>query len=65
MIQLNSIGIWIKRKLSKSNKNIEYILWDMKTEQLFDLCRETGGEQSPYFYKLQEHLKKEPKYESS
>lgn len=56
---------WIRNLLRKSNHKIGYILWNMKAERLMNLCRDTGGESSPYFYKLQEHLKKEPKYESS
>ena len=56
---------WIRNRLNKSNYKIEYILWDMEAERLMNLCRDTGGESSPYFYKLQDHLKRKPEYESS
>ena len=47
------------------SKHIEYVLWEMKTERLMNLCRDTGGEESPYFYKLTEHLKRNPNNESA
>jgi hypothetical protein len=34
--------------------------WDMEAERLMNLCRDTGGEASPYFDKLNAHLAKKP-----
>lgn len=34
--------------------------WEMEYDRLMNLCGDTGGESSPYFEKLQEHLKKRP-----
>jgi len=56
---------WIKNLFKLRSKHIEYVLWEMKTERLMNLCRATGGEESPYFYKLKEHLKRNPNNESA
>lgn len=46
---------------SRFTENLKYAIWDMKTESLMNRCRDTGGESSPYFKELQNHLSNEPK----
>lgn len=35
--------------------------WEVRLDSLIDICSESGGESSPYFEALQEHIKKDPK----
>jgi hypothetical protein len=35
--------------------------WEARLDRLIDICSESGGESSPYFETLQEHIKKDPK----
>jgi hypothetical protein len=40
---------------------VKVVAWEMEFNRLMNQCRDTGGESSPYFDKLQEHLKNDPK----
>lgn len=56
---------WLKSKCEYNKKHAEYVWWEMEAERLIDLCGDTGGESSPYFYKLREHMDRMSEYESS
>lgn len=51
----------LKNYIKRSKEKFDQYTWEVRLNQLFDMCSDTGGEQSPYFEKLQEHLKNDPK----
>lgn len=50
-----------KAYLESSKHKFEIFVWETRLNYLIDICGDTGGEQSPYFEKLQDHLKNDPK----
>lgn len=54
---------WLKSKFEYDKKHVEYVWWDMEAERLMNICKDTGGENSPYLYKLREHMDNCPKEE--
>lgn len=39
---------------------VKQVQWHMELERLTTLCADTGGESSPFFYRLQVHLDHDP-----
>jgi len=56
---------WLKSKFEYNKKHTEYVWWGMEAERLMNICKDTGGESSPYLDKLREHMDRMPDYESS
>lgn len=42
---------------------VKEVQWNMEFNRLFNLCSDTGGEDSPFFDRLQKHLEKDPRKE--
>lgn len=53
---------WFFKLQRKAILKSKIAFWEMEYDRLMNLCRDTGGENSPYFEKLQEHLNKRPEY---
>jgi len=51
---------WFRARLEKSKADAAYYWWDTEAGRLMKLCHDTGGENSPYLYKLREHMSKIP-----
>lgn len=51
---------WLKQIRNRSLVRAKFVWWDMEAERLMALCRDTGGESSPYFDKLREHFNNVP-----
>lgn len=51
---------WILRLERRAILKSKIACWEMQYDKLMNLCRDTGGENSPYFEKLQEHLANRP-----
>ncbi len=51
---------WLQSLHKKAVHKTKVARWEMELDRLMNLCGETGGENSPYFEKLDEHLRKRP-----
>lgn len=51
---------WLDRIRKRSIHNSKIAWWEMEADRLMNLCRDTGGESSPYFEKMKEHMNRHP-----
>lgn len=51
----------LKTYIENSKEKFEIFVWETRLNYLVDMCGDTGGESSPYFENLQEHLKNDPR----